>query len=384
MKIIANSIPLSNLKTGIGRYMYNLYSAITSTGDAAPYFFNGSPATPRLSADVNTEGWIRATAFAWRLPDALVFMLRSMHWWYFEHKLKTACQRQSFDIYHETAFVPADVTHIPVVYTIHDLSLMHHPETHPRERVWFFNYFFKRRLRYASHILTVSEFIRSEIIHYLKMPASRVTAIPLAADPVFSPRPPDVVKDLLRQKGWPDAYILFAGSLEPRKNLRALVAAIRIAKTNLPVLLTGWQGWGDKPWIHELCQMGLADRFIFTGYVDDDTLACLYSGASMLVYPSLYEGFGLPILEAMACDCPVVCSNAASMPEVAGDAAWLIAPDNPADIAAAIDKLAGDAKIRQSLVQKGRRRVKDFSWQKTAAETLDVFKAVIHQHRNHA
>ena len=330
-----------------------------------------------MSSIVNTKVWVKIISLIWKLPDPLVFVLRSLQWLYFEQRLRTVCQRQSFDIYHETAFIPAAVRDIPIVYTIHDMSLIHYRDKHPRERVWFFNFFYKRRIQYATHILTVSEFSRSEIVRYLDLDPARVTAIPLAADPVFSPRPMERVQSLLKENGWPDQYILFVGSLEPRKNLGALVQAIQKTRTQLPVLLAGWQGWGDKTWIDVIRREGLLNRFIFTGYVSDETLACLYSGASVLVYPSLYEGFGLPILEAMACGCPVICSNVSSMPEVAGDAAWLVNPEDTGDIAAAIDSVVADSDIRRSLILKGFKRSAEFSWTQTAIKTMALFDTLI-------
>lgn len=357
--------------------MRNLYKAIGEIETAHSWFFNGSGPTQTMSSIVNTKVWVKIISLIWKLPDPLVFVLRSLQWLYFEQRLRTVCQRQSFDIYHETAFIPAAVRDIPIVYTIHDMSLIHYRDKHPRERVWFFNFFYKRRIQYAAHILTVSEFSRSEIVRYLGLDPAMVTAIPLAADPVFFPRRQERVQSLLNENGWPDQYILFVGSLEPRKNLGALVQAIQKTCTHLPVLLAGWQGWGDKTWIDVIRREGLLNRFIFTGYVSDETLACLYSGASVLVYPSLYEGFGLPILEAMACGCPVICSNVSSMPEVAGDAAWLVNPEDTGDIAAAIDSVVADSDIRRSLILKGFKRSAEFSWTQTAIKTMALFDTLI-------
>ena len=377
MKIIANSVPLSNISTGIGRYIRNLYSAASEVETVHPFFFNGSGLLQSLSDSSHPETLINTLPFLWKLPAPLVFMLRSVRWLYFEQRMRSVCQRQHFDIYHETAFIPAAVGNVPIVNTIHDLSLIHYRETHPKERVLFFNFFFKRRIKHASHVLTVSQFVRSEIIRHLGISPSMVTAVPLAADPVFYPRTREQISRQLDKNGWPHSYILSVGSLEPRKNLHMLVKAIRGARSRLPVLIVGWEGWGDKTWIEMIRQEGLSDRFIFTGYVDDETLACLYSGADVLVYPSIYEGFGLPILEAMACGCPVICSNVSSMPEVAGDAAWLIHPHDSRDIANAIDSVISSAEIRQSLILKGFERSAEFSWRQTALKTIALFDSLM-------
>jgi len=148
---------------------------------------------------------------------------------------------------------------------------------------------------------------------------------------------------------------------------------LQCCKTDIPLVIAGWEGWGDKSWRDTIQGAGLEKRIVFTGYVDDETLACLYSGATAFVYPSLYEGFGLPILEAMSCGCPVICSNVSSMPEVAGKAAILISPFDAEDLAFAIDIVSGDQDMRCQLIQKGLERAAEFSWRRTAELTRDVF-----------
>lgn len=145
--------------------------------------------------------------------------------------------------------------------------------------------------------------------------------------------------------------------------------------------MAGWNGWGEKAWVKEIDRFGLKEKVIFAGYVDDDTLAALYSGARGFIYPSLYEGFGLPVLEAMASGCPVICSNAASLPEVAGDAALLVDPHAPADLAAAMERVAQDDAVRRQLIAEGLSRAKEFSWARTAKKTLTVFEKAIAEYR---
>jgi alpha-1,3-rhamnosyl/mannosyltransferase len=153
-------------------------------------------------------------------------------------------------------------------------------------------------------------------------------------------------------------------------------------QSDISLVLVGWEGWGDKSWMETIRHAGLQKRIVFTGYVDDEILACLYSGATAFVYPSLYEGFGLPILEAMACGCPVICSNTASMPEVAGDAAALIDPCNPEELAFAIEALTGDREMRLEQIQKGLCRAAEFSWRRTADMTVNIYKKVVERTAN--
>ena len=168
---------------------------------------------------------------------------------------------------------------------------------------------------------------------------------------------------MIKELGLPKDFLLFVGTLEPRKNLSLFVKALAVCEHDIPIVLVGWNGWGNDEWLKTAETKGLRKRIFTTGYVDEETLACLYSSALALVFPSLYEGFGLPVLEAMACGCPVICSNAASLPEVAGGAALLIDPFQVEDLALAMDKVVSDCTLREDLIRKGLLRSAQFSWE---------------------
>jgi alpha-1,3-rhamnosyl/mannosyltransferase len=324
--------------------------------------------------------WSKRTQRVWQLPDIFITTIRTVHWLNVERRLKNVCSSKTYDLYHETAFFPAALRDtIPVVYTIYDNSLLKHPSEHPRERVWFFNLFFKNRLPYATHIITISEFIRNELIDEFGIAPNKITAIPLAADQFFYPRKKVVIDEMLKMNRWPQEYVLYVGTLEPRKNLPVLIKALSMTQTKIALILAGWKGWGDKQWIDDIAIYGLQDRVIFADYVNEETLACLYSGACAFVYPSLYEGFGLPILEAMRCGCPVICSNSASLPEVAGDAGLLFDPTDPQNIASSIDMLCENSSKRRAMIEAGLNRAHLFSWDKTAKQTLNIFREVNNQ-----
>ncbi len=374
MKILVNAIPLSGLLTGISRYVRQLYSEMEQFPDVEITYFDGKRLHKNMPAQADPEKWSRATAALWKLPDPVVFAMRTLHWWKYEMQLRRVCCKDSYDVYHETGFVPAAMSAVPTVYSIYDLSLIKYRHAHPRERVWFYDFFGRRRLRFASHILTISEFIRQEICNTFALSPSNVSAVPLAPASHFYPRSAGKIDQVRKQYSLTGGYLLFVGSLEPRKNLPLLIQAMRRCNPDISLLLVGWQGWGEKSWMETIHESGLAQRIILTGYVDDETLACLYSGASAFVYPSLYEGFGLPILEAMACGCPVICSDVASMPEVAGDAAIRIDPAGIDDLAAAIDLLTGDQHERQRLIAGGFARAAEFTWKRTAEKTREVFQ----------
>jgi alpha-1,3-rhamnosyl/mannosyltransferase len=172
----------------------------------------------------------------------------------------------------------------------------------------------------------------------------------------------------------PPSYLLFVSSLEPRKNIDVLVDALVETKTDIPIVLVGWKGWGEKSWFEKIRNKNLKNRVYITGHIPDHDLRAVYTGAQALIYPSLYEGFGLPIVEAMACGCPVICSNVSSMPEVAGDAAVLINPRQSSELAQAIETVVHDTGARTLLAEKGRQRALGFTWESTANQTLDVYR----------
>ena len=382
MKILVNAMPFVGVLTGIQRYVRCLYREIDKLlGDSVDYF-TGVGCLAKMPSQGDPHLWGRKTERLWQLPPVLLTALRVVHWYGFEQLLKMVTRSGRYDIYHETTSFPPAIDGLPVVHTLYDLSLIKHREKHPRERVMLFDFFFKRRLPYAAHVLAISEFMRQELMEELGLPEDRVTAVPLAPEPVFFPRARQQVKKVLERNGWPSEYVLFVGTLEPRKNLPLLIQSLAQTRSNIPLVLAGWQGWGGPDWGHELQRLGMQDRVVCTGYVDEETLACLYSGAVAFVFPSWYEGFGLPVLEAMACGCPVICSNTSSLPEVAGDAAILIDPRQSEALTEALDRVMEDTDLHQSMRLRGLARAMEFSWENTALKTLEVFAKVVQSHQS--
>lgn len=378
MNILVNARPLTGLLTGIARYVRNLYSCMEQTTTDRIDYFNGARILAEMPEQNDTRARMVTREQLWRLPGPLICALRSGDWLRHEHRLRRELRRGAgYDVYHDTGFFPSN-THgqVPVVQTVYDLSLRRHPRTHPRERVCFYELFIRRRLPMASHFLTISEYVRQEILDEFKLPPEMVTTVPLAPDPHFSPRPVEQVTDTLARLGIRKPYLLFVGTLEPRKNLQLLIKALPLLRREISLVLAGWSGWGDKAWLRNLQALGLAGRVILPGHIGDEDLARLYSGASALVYPSLYEGFGLPILEAMACGCPVVCANSSCLPETAGGAAILVSPHDPEELAAALESLLEDEAIRAALIARGLARAARFSWAETARQTRAVLQGV--------
>lgn len=230
--------------------------------------------------------------------------------------------------------------------------------------------------RRAKHLLTFSETVKRQLVEWLGFDANRITATLLAADERFHPQPPERIAFVRRKYGIDCPYLLFAGTIEPRKNLVMLLKAFAKLTCDFPhcLVLAGARGWFSEPVFAEMERLGLQKRIIHTEYVPMEDLPMLMSGADVFVYSSLGEGFGLPPLEAMKCGAPVVCSNAPALPEIVGDAAITLDPNDMDAWATTLAQLLKDADLREDLRQKGLARAKQFSWERTAHLTLTAFE----------
>jgi len=242
----------------------------------------------------------------------------------------------------------------PLVVTVHDLAVFRHPDAFNRWTRSYSPYVVPRVLNAARRVIAVSEFTRRELVELLHVPDGKIRVVPNGVDPAFTHDGPAADGD----------YVLTVGTLEPRKNLERLIAAAR--RSALELRVVGARGWGGVE------ASGNGVRWL--GEVDDTELARLYRGARCVAYPSLYEGFGIPVLEAMACGAPVVTSRGTAMEEVADGAAVLVDPEDPLAIAAGIERAAAD---RQALVARGLERARAFSWQEVAASTVQVYREAI-------
>jgi glycosyltransferase involved in cell wall biosynthesis len=237
--------------------------------------------------------------------------------------------------------------------------------------------------RKALKIIAISENTKKDIMDCFGIEDEKIRVIYLGVDRQFSPQPDPNEADVLSKYNLPSGYILNVGTLEPRKNLLRLINAYKmVASTREPVpklVIVGWQGWRNEDLGKLVRESGLADQVVLVGYVPDDDLPTLYRNATVFVYPSLYEGFGLPPLEAMACGTPVITSNVSSIPEVVGDAGILIDPYNTTEIARAIASVLNNEELRESLRTSGLVRSRLFNWDKTARETLKLYQEVIEE-----
>lgn len=284
---------------------------------------------------------------------------------------------------------PVDVLHVqytapplapcPVVATIHDLSFEHLPETFNRRSRAQLRLTVRRTARNAAEILTLSEFSRRDIIATYKIDRARVSVTPPAAPPHFAPVKNETELRRIRATyGIERDYILALGSIQPRKNLVRLINAYsslsRDGNSNPQLVIAGKRGWLEAETIRAAERSSAAKDIRFIGYVADDDLPALYSGAICFAYPSYFEGFGLPVLEAMQCGTPVIAANRTSLPEVVGDAGILVEPFDETDISQALRKMIEKPDRRLELRVKGLERAKRFSWRRTAELTLRAYE----------
>jgi glycosyltransferase involved in cell wall biosynthesis len=275
-----------------------------------------------------------------------------------------------------------------VVATIHDLSFEHLPETFKRRSRVQLRLTVRATARRAAHVIAPSEHTRRDLVETYGLDPARVTAIPLAVAPHFRPvMDAGEVERVKKHHGIAGEYVLAVGSIQPRKNLARLVRAYSAlrrgrGRSNLPQLvLVGKQAWLYGETLAAIEEEGLGESVVLTGYVSEGDLPALYTGAICFAYPSFYEGFGLPPLEAMSCGAPVLTGNLTSLPEVVGDAGLTVDPFDGGAIASALARLIDDDALRASLSERGLRRARSFDWRDTARMTLQVYRRVMSDER---
>ncbi len=294
-----------------------------------------------------------------------------------------ALRRAGVDLLHALAFVAPLAAPCPFVVTVYDLSFLRYPESFRPFNRWYLSHFTAHSVKRAKAVITISESTRQDVINLLGAPPERVHTVYCGVDPLFRPLPAAEVAAFRAARGLPEQFGLFLGTLEPRKNVDGLIRAYASWRQQQPdappLLIAGGKGW----YYHQIFQaveaLNLTESIRFPGYIPQNELPLWYNAATFFVYPSHFEGFGLPVLEAMACGTPVITSTAASLPEVAGrdGAAVLVNPTDTAALAEAMRQVMGDAERRAAMSQQGRARAANFHWAKTAQETVAVYRKVL-------
>jgi glycosyltransferase involved in cell wall biosynthesis len=286
--------------------------------------------------------------------------------------------RRAADVYFSTTsvIVPALAFRVPIVMTIFDFTVWRYSAIHLPRAIMIEKLLMARALRHSQQLIAISEFTKREVLELFGVNPDKIIVTWLGADERFQhlSLSPDAIVRLQTKYHLPPRFLLYLGTLEPRKNLIRTVRAFLQARSNLgehQLVLAGALGWHTK--VNELNEPGV----VLTGYIDAADRPGLYNLATALVFPSLYEGFGLPPLEAMACGTPVITSRVSSLPEVVGSAAMLVDPQNEAAIAEAMVEIVSSSELRARLATEGLTRAAQFSWSKCAEQTLEVLRMII-------
>jgi alpha-1,3-rhamnosyl/mannosyltransferase len=371
MRIALNARILRAPRTGIGHYVAELVSALRAETDIDLTLFHGwgwSPALPEAAM----PGYSRLTPLLRQIPGAY----QARRW--LEQKRFDQGRAQPIDLYHEPSLWPLAFDG-PTVITLHDLTHLHFPQTQPAARLKEIERRLAAGVQQARLILTDSQAIADEARDYFALPADRFVVAPLGVAARFHPREPAAIDAVLKAHAVaPREYFLCVGTLEPRKNLNlALRAHARLpdaVRQRFPLLIVGMAGWQREQFNDELRQALASGHVCLLGYLPDEDVAQLLAGARALIFPSLYEGFGLPVLEAMASGTPVVVTRSSAMPEVAGPAGNYIEADDADGLRDAMSRLIDDHAHWQTCREAGLQQARLFSWKRCAGATAQAYR----------
>jgi alpha-1,3-rhamnosyl/mannosyltransferase len=374
MKILANVQPLIQPLSGVGQYIYQLYNAILDFDVPCQFYYRY-----HVSKQLKTGGGDLADFFE-KLAHPTAITRMSMNIARKAVFLSAGKALGKGVVYHEPNFVPFRVS-FPTVLTIHDLSPLRLPETHRSEWVEIFKARVPAAIASCRHILVDSESTRLEVLDFFPEAEGKITLAHLGVRDHYRPMNEEETRPVLDRLGLVHGgYILAVGTLEPRKNLPRAVKAFSLLPQEIrrryPLVIAGMKGWLNEDFdrvVHGLVEAGEAKM---VGFVPDHQLNALYAGARVLVYPSIYEGFGLPPLEAMASGTPVITGNLTSLPEVVGEAGIMVDPFEIDALKQAICELIEDEALHSKFSVLGVERAKGFTWKKTAEISIDVFDKV--------
>jgi glycosyltransferase involved in cell wall biosynthesis len=370
MRVGLDGYPLAEPRTGVGHYTLELARALALISPTDHFeLVSPAPFNAEVLDELNRD----------RLPNLRTINAKASsirgHWWALG--LPLYARRASFDLFHGTNYdVPLWNSRRSVV-TIHDLSALLYPDKHLARLARRARQRLPVVVKLASAIITPTESVKREVCEHLRVRANKVTAIHSAARTCFQPMAFAQTEETRKRYGVESEFLLFVGTLEPRKNLLTLIKAfekvLRHTSFRPQLVIAGGEGWLMDETLSFIKKAGISDRLLMTGYLRDDDLRALYSSCRAFIYPSIYEGFGLPPLEAMACGAPVIAGRISALEETLGSAAILVDSLDVEALAESIAKLLADERQRHQLASGGPRQAGKFSWERTARLTLDVY-----------
>ena len=286
--------------------------------------------------------------------------------------------RRELDLLHSMAFVTPLWQPCPAVVTVYDLSFLHYPEQYPPLQRLYLKTQTRRAAAHARRLIAISTSARDDIVRLFGVPAARIDVAPPGVDPAFQPYPEAEIAAFRRRHDLPERFILHVGTLQPRKNIPTLLEALaRLRRPEVPLILVGGKGWMYDQIFTRIEALGLEEEVRFAGYVADETLPLWYNAASLFVFPSLYEGFGMPVVEAMACGTPVVAADSSSIPEAAGDAALLFAPNDLEQLVSQMLAVLDNESQAATMRERGLAQAKRFSWARSGQITALSYRQAL-------
>lgn len=373
MRVRLDLTPTVQRHAGVGRYAEELARALLrleSEVDVCLFYtdrLGRHPADPLCTLPGKSVRWDNKP---WRLSALL-----SQYTWVPMDSLVGDA-----DIFHATDHLLPRLRSMRSVFTLHDLSFLTCPETHLPANRWFLRIAVPVFVRRADAVICISEHTRRDAVQHYGLDETKVFVVPEGVDDRFRPVSDEQVAAIRARYSLPEDYILFVGTIEPRKNLIALLEAFRALRSEgreERLVIVGRKGWLHGATFARVRELGLEGEVQFPGYVADEDLPALYRAASVFAFPSLYEGFGLPPLEAMSCGTPVVCSDSSSLPEVCGDAAILVAPRDIRGLTGALRRVLDDTALQRDLRERGVRQAAKFSWRHAATSTVSIYRTII-------
>lgn len=371
MKIGFDARPLIFTRAGIFTYLYNIVTAMAVASEDQFYLFSSTDIPMKLGEKISNIREI----ISW-LPN--LGMPFEKFWQ--ERMLPKALGRSDIDLFHGPRFFVPGGLDCPSVVTVHDLAFKRLPNLLKPAAAGYFDNMLSVSLPRSKKVITPSQFTKSDLVELYQVSEEKIAVIHEGVDKIFLPQKDcgqiDRVKAYFSING---KYILFCGTVEPRKNLDRLLEAYRISRyrDEVKLVITGGFGWMYDSVLCKARKTGLDKNVIFTGYTAIQDMVSLYSGCEAFVFPSLYEGFGLPVLEAMACGAAVIISDTSSLKELFRDAAYTVDPSSVESIAAGIDTVLSDGSLRSNLKAKSIAKSANFSWELAAQQTLNLYRQVL-------
>jgi len=366
--------------TGFGFYVSNLVEALKKKADSSTKLPPSSVKADYGRAGGMTRGGDLELVLV--KPDTENDFSTPQRFFWDQFTYPKKARNERVDLLHQPCFSAPLSFKNPIVVTIHDIISILFPETIPFASRMFYSKWMPFSYRKAKKIITISNSTKRDIIRVLGIAEDKITVIPLGYDKKIEKKlDKSEIENVRKNNKLPENYLLHIGTLEPRKNLDFLIEVfsevIKKDKSDLHLVITGKKGWYYEGLFEKVKQLSLEEKVIFTGYVDEQDKAAIYQGAKVFTFPSIYEGFGLPPLEAMAAGVPVISSDTSSMPEVVGKAGILLSPHDKSGWVKAIREVSGSEKLRKEMIAKNLEQVKHFSWDKTAEKTIEVYREAI-------